>query len=269
MKQKLVLLALALVLCVPALPQSMIRHPWSGKRVAYFGDSITDPKNNGSKKKYWNFLQDWLGITPYVYGVSGRQWNDIPRQADKLQAEHGDDFDAIIIFMGTNDFNNAVPIGEWSTEKPEKVLAARHTPKDSVVRMRRQMIYTDSTFCGRINKALALLKKRWPQKQVVVMTPIHRAYFYGGEQNIQPTEEYQNKIGVYFSTYVEKVKEAGNIWAVPVIDTNALSGLYPLFDDDAVYVHTADKDRLHPNDNGHQRLARTLEYQLLALPCTF
>jgi 2-keto-4-pentenoate hydratase/2-oxohepta-3-ene-1,7-dioic acid hydratase in catechol pathway len=54
------------------------------KRVAYFGDSITDPRNSGSKLKYWNFLQDWLGITPYVYAVSGRQWDDIPRQAGDL-----------------------------------------------------------------------------------------------------------------------------------------------------------------------------------------
>ena len=45
-----------------------------------FGDAITDPRIKASKVKYWGFLQDWLGITPYVYGVSGRQRNDIPRQ---------------------------------------------------------------------------------------------------------------------------------------------------------------------------------------------
>ena len=53
-----------------------IRHPWQGKRVGYLGDSITDPNCYGDKiKKYWDFLQEWLGITPYVYGISGRQWN--------------------------------------------------------------------------------------------------------------------------------------------------------------------------------------------------
>lgn len=269
MKRKLALIAIAALIALPALPQSIIKHPWGGKRVAYFGDSITDPKNKASKKKYWTFLQEWLGITPYVYGVSGRQWKDIPRQADKLQQEHGDDFDAIMIFIGTNDFNSAVPVGEWFTEKSEKVLAAVHEPKDSVVRLKRTPIYTDSTYCGRINTAMALLKKRWPTKQIVLLTPIHRAYFYGGEKNIQPTEEYQNKIGEYFSTYVEKVKEAGNIWAVPVLDVNATSGLFPVFDEGAVNYHNADTDRLHPNDLGHERLARTLEYQLLALPCVF
>lgn len=33
-------------------------HPWWGAHVAYFGDSITDPRNSGSKKKYWAYLQD-------------------------------------------------------------------------------------------------------------------------------------------------------------------------------------------------------------------
>ena len=56
-----------------------IRHPWYGKKVGYIGDSITDPNCYGDNiKKYWDFLKEWLDITPYVYGVSGRQWNDVP-----------------------------------------------------------------------------------------------------------------------------------------------------------------------------------------------
>lgn len=123
-KQTLILMALSLTLAMPTFAQKAmtkkeiaekekifkaLQHPWKGKRVAYFGDSITDPRNNGSKKKYWGFLEDMLGITPYVYGVSGREWNDIPRQADKLKEEHGDDFDAILILMGTNDYNHGYP----------------------------------------------------------------------------------------------------------------------------------------------------------------
>ena len=37
-------------------------HPWQGKRVAYFGDSITDPRNKAAKKKYWTFLQARLSL---------------------------------------------------------------------------------------------------------------------------------------------------------------------------------------------------------------
>lgn len=39
-----------------------LQHLWKGKKVAYFGDSITDPNIKASKVKYWGFLQDWLGV---------------------------------------------------------------------------------------------------------------------------------------------------------------------------------------------------------------
>ena len=64
-----------------------------------------------SDTHFWGYLQEWLGIKPLVYGVSGRKWDDVPNQANQLKSEHGDGFDAIIIFMGTNDFMADVPIG--------------------------------------------------------------------------------------------------------------------------------------------------------------
>ena len=244
-------------------------HPWQGKRVAYFGDSITDPNNKASKNKYWSLLQEWLGITPYVYAVSGRQWDDIPRQASKLKEEHGDDFDAIIIFMGTNDYNNAVPIGRWYDERVEKVEYGHRYAKRTETRTRRYMAKDNDTYRGRINIALDTLKQMFPTKQIVLLTPIHRGGFYAGEKNWQCTEDYVNRCGEYLDSYVEAVKEAGNVWAVPVIDLNATCGLYPMTDQHAQYFNKADTDRLHPNDLGHRRMAQTLMYQLLSLPCLF
>ncbi len=267
--KRLFIMTFVLLLAIPALPQQLIKHPWQGKRVAYFGDSITDPRNSGSKKKYWGFLQDWLQIEPYVYGVSGRQWNDIPRQADQLRSEHGDNFDAILIFIGTNDYNAGVPIGEWFTERPEKVMAGIHEQKHPVDRRHRYPVMCDSTYRGRINKALDCVKRLFPTKQIVLLTPIHRAEFYANEKNWQPREDYTNQCGEYIDAYVQSVKEAGNIWAVPVIDLNALCGLYPLMDEYAQYFHNAENDRLHPNDVGQARMAQTIMQQLLALPCTF
>lgn len=269
MIKKIFCLLLAIIMAVPALPQTLMEHPWKGRRVAYLGDSITDPRNNGSKLKYWHYLQQWLGITPYVYARSGRQWNAMLTQADSLVSQHGDDFDAIMIFCGTNDYNQGLPIGQWFTEQPEQVMAARGKMQQEVTRMKRTPVYNDTTYCGRINWALCQLKKRFPRKQIVLLTPIHRAYFFGNERNVQPSELYQNACGEYFDRYVEAVKEAGQIWSVPVIDVYSLSGLYPVLDEGAVYFHTADKDRLHPNDDGHRRLAATLFYQLSTLPCVF
>lgn len=272
--RRLLLLMFVTMVAVPGMAQTTIVtspdmlqwHPWKGKRVAYFGDSITDPRNSGSKKKYWGFLEDWLGITPYVYGVSGRQWNDIPRQAQKLLEEHGDSVDAILIFIGTNDYNAGVPIGEWFEEKVEQVMAGIHEPKHLVDRRHRYPVMNDSTYRGRINQAMDCVKRMYSRKQIVLLTPIHRAEFYANEKNWQPREDYTNKCGEYIDAYVQSVKEAGNLWAVPVIDLNALCGLYPLMDEMAQYFKSAENDRLHPNDDGHRRMALTIMQQLLALP---
>ena len=145
MKKSITLILLLISSYIPMNSQTVFTHPWQGKRVAYFGDSITDPKNSGSKKKFWGFLNEWLGITPYVYGISGRQWNDIPNQARKLKEQHGDDVDAILIFVGTNDFNHSIPLGEWFEEKEvldwilkfiEECIAvlSKHTTTENLVK---------------------------------------------------------------------------------------------------------------------------------------
>ena len=252
---------------VQAQPKVSDHHPLWGARVAYFGDSVTDPRNSGSRLKYWHFLEQWLGIKPYVYAVSGREWNDIPNQTNQLQSEHGDDVDAILIFIGTNDYNHAVPIGKWYDEVDTLVDVAVGKPRATVHRKMRKPVMDNTTYRGRINIAMSKLKDTYPTKQIVLLTPIHRAYFYSSETNIQPSEAYQNGCGEYLDSYVEAVKEAGNIWAVPVIDLNALSGLYPLQKGHVQYFKNGQTDLLHPNDAGHNRIALTLLYQLQFLPC--
>lgn len=266
------LLAVAafLLLTLSASAETLIAHPWAGKRVAYFGDSITDPRPSTSAKKYYDYLKEWLGITPYVYAVSGRRWDDIPRQADLLSKEHGDDFDAILIFMGTNDFNRGVPLGQWYTETNERVdVAHGGETKHQQPRKRRTLAMDETTFRGRINISLAKIKAMYPTKQVVLLTPIHRAGFFMSDKNWQPTEDYANAYGDYISDYADAVAEAGRVWSVPVIDLNALCGLYPMEQNFGRYFMNPEIDRLHPNEQGHERMARTLMYQLLALPCTF
>lgn len=245
-------------------------HPWQGKRVGYIGDSITDPRNGGGKiKKYWQFLQEWLGMTPYVYGISGRQWNDVERQATLLHQEHGGEVDAILVFMGTNDFNHGVPIGEWFTESVEQVYAAQGKPKRLETRTKRTPVMSDDTFRGRINKGMAALKRLFPDKQIVLLTPLHRALANFNDKNVQPEECYRNWCGEYVDAYVQAVKDAGNLWGVPVIDLNAVSGLNPMVEQQLIYFHDPAKDQLHPNSRGQERMARTLMYQLLALPGGF
>lgn len=268
MKKTITTILLSWILTSPILAQVTFQHPWQGKRVAYFGDSVTDPKNKAADKKYWGYLNDWLQITPYVYGVSGRMWNDIPRQTDKLKQEHGNEVDAILIFCGTNDYNNGVPIGQWWDERVTQVEYGHGQPKQMVTRRQRTPSMDPTTFCGRINIALDSLKRTYPTTQIVLLTPLHRSDFHANDKNWQCDESYTNQCGIYLDAYVEAIKEAGNVWSVPVIDWNATSGLFPQLKAHGCYFHHPANDLLHPNDMGHKRMALALLYQLLTLPCT-
>lgn len=251
----------------PSEPDTtVIDNQWKGKKVAFLGDSITDKKHVGTTKNYWQYLAETLGITPLVYGINGNQWNGILKQAQTLHGETGTDPDAIIIFAGTNDYNAGIPLGEWYTYSYEET-----TVKGGGKEIRRKRIadMNPNTFRGRINEAMSYLKHNFPEKQIILMTPIHRAQAQFSNENIQPEEAFPNKLGLYVDEYVNVIKEAANVWAVPVIDLNSICGLYPMFDEHAQYFHDATTDRLHPNANGHYRMAKAIMYQLLAYPANF
>ncbi len=283
MKRLAILIAiLCLVLPVTAKPKAEIKSQWRGARVAYLGDSITDKRqvDKGMNDTYWVYLESMLGITSYVYGISGHQWKHIPGQTDKLIAEHGQDVDAIMIFVGTNDFNAGVPLGEWYSEEVVEVEVSGPKGSNSGVmaeRKKRTILLDNNTVRGRINIAMSKLKEAYPTKQIILLTPIHRGEAFLSDRNIQPNELYANEIGEYVDAYVDVVKETANIWAVPVIDLNSICGLYPLSQANEPFWRRPSleksaksggkrQDRLHPNSAGHLRMARALAYQLLSYP---
>lgn len=277
MKTKFFVCFLLLLGSLSLSAQDFSWHPWKNARVAFLGDSITDPyidqENHDWTGKdnfhYWGCLQKYLGIKPYVYGVSGRTWDDVVNQANQLKAEHGDAFDAITIFLGTNDFISDVPLGEWYETSLKTTVMALGYPAVEVKSPSRTPVMDMSTLRGRINVAISTLKQMFPEKQIVILTPIHRAYSTFGERNIQPDESFPNRLGLYLLDYVEMIKEAGNVWGVPVIDLNSVCGINPMVEEHVRYFSNSETDRLHPNAKGHERLAKTLLYQLGTLPCRF
>ncbi|MDD3321304.1 MAG: GDSL-type esterase/lipase family protein [Paludibacter sp.] len=238
---------------------------WQGKRVAFLGDSMTDKRRVGTTCVYWEYLTELMGIEPFVYGINGNQWDGIYKQAVKLKEEKGSDVDAILIFAGTNDYNSSLALGEFFDESMKK---AYRNGSDMMLKYRTP-IMNDTTFCGRINKAMSFLKNNFPQQQIILLTPIHRGYAKFNEKNVQPDENFSNKKGLFIDSYVDALKQASTNWAVPLIDLYSISGLYPLADAQIQYFHNAKTDKLHPNAAGDYRLAKTIQYQLLSLPSTF
>lgn len=286
MKRLAVVIAtLCLVLPVVAKSKVEIKSQWRGARVAYLGDSITDKRQveKGVNDTYWLYLESILGTKSFVYGISGHEWKHIPGQTDKLIAEYGQDIDAIMIFVGTNDYNANVPLGEWYSEEVVEVeVTGPKGSKSGIMaeRKKRTILMDNKTVRGRINIAMAKLKEAYPTKQIILLTPIHRGDAFLSDRNIQPDELHANGVGEYIDAYVDVVKEAGNVWAVPVVDLNAISGLYPLAKSNGIYwrrpsLEKSSKsgkkrtDRLHPNSAGHLRMAYCLAYQLLGHPAKF
>lgn len=235
---------------------------WQGKKVGVLGDSMSQPRDTTQSKRFYNYLADLMGIEPYVYAVSGYQMKQMLGEAERMHADHPEGLDAILIWAGTNDYNSSIPVGEFFTEEPAEVNVNGVMSR----RMHRTHVMSDSTFCGRINMLLSTLKDRYPETQIVILTPIHRGPARFSGKNIQPPEDYANATGAYLDDYVSALRRGGEIWSVPVIDLFSISGLYPAsrgYDD---YIQRVDTDRLHPSDLGHYRLARTLQFQLMALP---
>ncbi|MBQ6137780.1 MAG: alpha/beta hydrolase fold domain-containing protein [Kiritimatiellae bacterium] len=224
------------------------------KRVLFLGDSITDKCHVGCKKNYWGFLGDWYGFSPLVYGINGQQMKHIPAQADKCRAEHPEDPDVVFVFAGTNDFNGNVPLGEWYSLSEEKV----NKNGREVVLRKREFVFDEGTFRGRVNIAMRRLRDLFPSSRIVLLTPIHRGYANFSEKNVQPDESYANELGLFVDDYVAAVREAGNVWSAKVVDLNADAGLYPRADAHVPFFANGERDRLHPSTEGHKRIAEAI-----------
>lgn len=236
---------------------------WQGLKVGVLGDSITEPTQQ--QPTYWRYLADWLDWDVRVYGVSGHSWSHISGQTDRLAAEMSNEVDAVIIFVGTNDYAGGRPLGKWYDESEglvnwwgeERKLIRRSFNKDR------------DTVRGSINIALEKLKVRYPRSQIVLLTPTKRWFFKWSDTNVQPAEDWPNTIGLHIEDYVQCVREAGQIWSCPVIDLYGESGLLPCTDGYSRYFRNEKTDGLHPNGLGHERLARLIYHRLSALPGTF
>ena len=247
----------------PAKPR--VESPWKGKKVAFLGDSVTDPRHIGCTANYWNYLARDLGFDAYVYGVNGCRTSGALAQAKRLFLDLHWYVDAIFVLIGTNDYNGNVPRGEWYDVVEEE------TPRTTgTVRLPRRKFSTDeATFRGRLNRLLGYLKENFPDQQIVLMTNLHRGFAKFGPKNIQPDETFPNLLGLHIDDYNDDIREAGRIWSMPVIDLYAESGLLPIVKSHQRFFADADRDMLHPNSRGHDRIARTILGRMLTLPPDF
>lgn len=207
----------------------------AGKTVAFLGDSITEGAGVSEiGKRYTDVFGALTGAIVLNYGIGGTR---IARQLTHMSASplydrhfvvRADDMDpsadAVVVFGGTNDFGHGdAPLGKMTDR-------------------------TDETFYGACHVLFKKLIEKYPDSEIVIVTPLHRL---GEDETI-------NEIGLPrepLKKYVEAIREVAEYYSLPLLDLYKNSGLQPAVE----IVHQRHMpDGLHPSDSGAAKIADKL-----------
>ncbi len=211
-----------------------------GKKINFLGDSITYGAclANPSESCFPTLIGKMAGLAEVRnYGVcgacyaiqytcSGNKAADDAYFCSRID-EMDPDADAVVVFGGTNDFGHGdAPIGTFADRTP-------------------------GTFYGACHYLMAGLINRYPGKEIVILTPLHRII----EGKIKED-------GSTFLMYVNAIREVAAYYSLPVLDMYLMSGFQPLV---PVIRERFMPDGLHPNEAGHEIIARRVMNFLAAL----
>ncbi len=197
-----------------------------GKKINFLGDSITQGVGASDREKtcYLKVFEALSGAVCRNYGVGGTQFvvqywgND--RVDFNYRAEKMDrDADIVVIYGGTNDFGHCVKVGKFTDR-------------------------TEDTFYGAAHCLFTKVIEMFPDATIVVMNPIHR---FG--------EQYFRQGGAILKDYKDALMEVAEYYSLPVLDLWKNSGIQP---QNEILKEKYTIDGLHPNDAGHELIARML-----------
>ena len=212
---------------------------WEWKYVTFIGDSIT--ANTWYEAWYWYFdhLKRMLKLgginveaTPgSCVSKTSDYWTSNNPISQRTISNNTKQSDLIIFFAGTNDYGHDTPIGQFARD-----TADQDTSMYSAMRIT-------------VWKTITAV----PWARIVWMTPIHRKKLWTDTSKTDDTLNGQNK---NLDDYIKVIKEVCATYSVPVIDTNAISGLNPRMQANNQAYFT---DGLHPNERGQLMLARAIK----------
>lgn len=211
-----------------------------GATINFLGDSITEGVGASRKEnRYTDVLLREYGLKKVNnHGISGSR---IARQREITQEAHDRDFcmrmdemppdaDAVVVFGGTNDYGHGdAPLGVPTDREPQ-------------------------TFYGACHFLMSRLLERYAGKPVVILTPLHRL----NEDN--PKGDGRKPFSVApLRVYRDILMEVACIYALPVLDIYATSGIQPNM---PVCRERLCPDGLHPSDEGHALIAHRIAHFL-------
>ena len=128
------------------------------------------------------------------------------------------DAELVVVFGGTNDFGHGdAPLGSMSDRTPY-------------------------TFYGACHKLIRKMMERYPEAEIVFMTPLHRVVEERGERRLKD--------------FVAAIREVTEFYGIPVLDLYAVSGIQPQVDTNKLLFAP---DGLHPNEAGHRKICSRLK----------
>ena len=216
---------------------------WSGASAVFVGDSIT-AANQYTERFYYEHLKDSLS-----FGSVQKQATSGSCISAKSDYGNGNspligryqsipNGDLIVIFMGTNDFGHATPLGSITDT-------------------------TDISFYGALNIIIPGIQATYPNSQIVMVTPLHRTTTTSSGMT-SASDSTQNKAGATLADYVNAIKDICNKYDLYIIDLFSEAELDP--NNETVKTTYFNSDGLHPNTAGHEKIAEILGEELRKIP---
>lgn len=209
-----------------------------GKKINFLGDSITEGVGTSSEDKiFMNRIKSLEGLSEARnYGIGGTRFayqngsggysEGVFKDVDGCFCNRFDkmdiDADCVVVFGGTNDFGHGdAPIGNMSDRTPD-------------------------TFYGACHYLFSGLIKRYLGKPIVIMTPVHR---------LNENTPASKKSPVTLLDYVKVIREVAEYYGLYLLDLYASCPLQAKIPE---VMERYMPDGLHPNDAGHEMIARQL-----------
>ena len=207
-----------------------------GKKINFLGDSITFGCCATENFGFVDILKRDYGLAAARnYGISGTRYSRqrIPSEEPSFDqdfcgryAQMDLDADLILVLGGVNDFGHG--------DAPLGIPSDR----------------SPDTFYGACHYLYHGLLERFPDSQTVILTPLHCMDETLPKHGKPP-----------FSEYVRAIRETAAQYHLPVLDLYETSSLrFDRFQ--GIYTD----DGLHPNDLGHEVLAKEIAAALQSLP---
>ena len=222
-----------------------------GKKILFLGDSLTSlekiPYEDAIKKpteanskshfKYIDWIRELTGAECYNFGYSGSSIANItnPKDPDvsSFVARHKyiikkysdpKSFDFIVLFGGVNDYMQCVPISNYDNPDPY-------------------------SFYGALNSVVLALQETYPSAKIILMNPL---VSHGEGANFDFTI---NKVNHYLKDYRKAIADVASTKGAILFNTEQLSGLNPSNAAISKNFYLNKQDGVHPNPEGHKRIA--------------